>query len=146
MRLKFCPANFRWQLLGRKRKKILFRVILSESICRCMLLLLDHILYRRAHFVRDAPCASRAVLAIMSIFGESSKQSVALIYICCGLSIYSTTVYAVSPFYFRIGPDARLRATTCLPWISNIYSLVYCSSIPSLSFPKSSICRISDVS
>ena len=29
-----------------------------------MLLFLDHILYRRAHFIHDALCASRAVLAI----------------------------------------------------------------------------------
>ena len=30
-----------------------------------MLLFLDHILYRRAHFIHDALCASRTVLAIM---------------------------------------------------------------------------------
>ena len=38
--------------------------ITAESIYRCMLLFLDHILYRRAHFVRDALYTSRAVLAI----------------------------------------------------------------------------------
>ena len=30
----------------------------------CMLLFLDHILYRRAHFVRDMLCALPAVLAL----------------------------------------------------------------------------------
>ena len=32
------------------------RAIVAESIYRCMLLFLDRILYRRAHFVRDALC------------------------------------------------------------------------------------------
>ena len=43
-------------------------MISAESIYHCMLLYLDHILYRRAHFVRDAQSASRAVLAIMSMW------------------------------------------------------------------------------
>ena len=34
--------------------KKLVRAISAESIYRCMLLFLDHILYRRTHFVRDA--------------------------------------------------------------------------------------------
>ena len=33
--------------------------ISAESIYRCMLLFLDHILYRRDHFVRDARSVSR---------------------------------------------------------------------------------------
>ena len=47
-------SNFRWQLPGRKSGRKLVRAITAESIYRCMLLFLDHILYRRAHFVRDA--------------------------------------------------------------------------------------------
>ena len=47
-------SNFRWQLPGRKNGRKLVRAITAESIYRCMLLFLDHILYRRAHFVRDA--------------------------------------------------------------------------------------------
>ena len=45
--------------MGRK----LVRAIPAESIYRCMLLFLDHILYRRAHFVRNELLASQAVLA-----------------------------------------------------------------------------------
>ena len=41
------------------------RVISAESIYRCMLLLLDHILYRRAHFVHNAIRALQAVLAMI---------------------------------------------------------------------------------
>ena len=52
------------QLPGRKNGRKLVREITAESIYRCMLLFLDHILCRRAHFVRDALRASRAVLAI----------------------------------------------------------------------------------
>ena len=44
--------------------RLFVRAITAESIYHCMLLFLDHILYRRAHFVRDARSASRAVLAI----------------------------------------------------------------------------------
>ena len=36
-----------------------------KNIYHCLLLFLDHILYRRAHFVRDALRSSRAVLAII---------------------------------------------------------------------------------
>ena len=46
-------------------KKILVRVIFAESIYRCMLLFLDHILCRRAHFIRGALCVLQAVLAII---------------------------------------------------------------------------------
>ena len=49
---------------GKKTGRKLVRAISAESIYRCMLLFLDHILYRRAHFVRDALRASRAALAI----------------------------------------------------------------------------------
>ena len=37
---------------GKKTGRKLVRAISAESIYRCMLLFLDHILYRRAHFVR----------------------------------------------------------------------------------------------
>ena len=37
---------------GKKTGKKLVRAISAESMYRCMLLFLDHILYRRAHFVR----------------------------------------------------------------------------------------------
>ena len=53
-------SNFREEKNGRK----LVRAISAESIYRCMLLFLDHILYRIVHFVRDALRALRAVLAI----------------------------------------------------------------------------------
>ena len=43
------------------------RAISAESIYRCILVFIDHILYPRAHFVRDALRASRAVLANMKI-------------------------------------------------------------------------------
>ena len=65
--IKFAPVlptsggNFREEK-GRK----LVRTISAESIYRCMLLFLDHILYCRAHFVRDALRASRVVLAIIA--------------------------------------------------------------------------------
>ena len=49
---------------GKKTGKKLVRAISAESIYRCMLLYFDHILYRTAHFVRDA---SRAQLAIRLI-------------------------------------------------------------------------------
>ena len=49
---------------GKKTGRKLVRAISAESIYHCVLLFLDHILYRRAHFVRNALCASRAVLAI----------------------------------------------------------------------------------
>ena len=39
---------------GKKKGRKLVRAISAESIYRCMLIYLDHILYRRAHFVRDA--------------------------------------------------------------------------------------------
>ena len=52
------------QLPGRKNGRKLVRAITAESIYRCVLLFLDHILYRRAHFVCDALRASRSVLAI----------------------------------------------------------------------------------
>ena len=52
---------------GKKNRKKLVRAITAESIYRCMLLFLDHILCRRTHFVRDALQASRAVLANMEI-------------------------------------------------------------------------------
>ena len=57
-------SNFRWQLPGRKNGRKFVKAITAESIYRCMLLFLDHILYHRAHFVRNALHASRAVLAI----------------------------------------------------------------------------------
>ena len=52
------------QLPGRKNGRKLVRAITAESIYRCILLFLDHILYHRAHFVHDAQSASRAVLAM----------------------------------------------------------------------------------
>ena len=55
--------NFREEKNGRK----LVRVITAESTYRCNLLFLDHILYRRAHFIHNALCASPAVLAIKNI-------------------------------------------------------------------------------
>ena len=58
---------------GRK----LVRAISAESIYRCMLLFLDHILYRRAHFVRDELRASRAVLAIRQGTSFPTKLHVA---------------------------------------------------------------------
>ena len=51
--------NFREE----KGRKVV-RAISAESIYRYLLLFPDHILYRRAHFVRDPLRASRAVLAI----------------------------------------------------------------------------------
>ena len=53
-------ANFREEK-GRK----LVRAISAESIYRCMLLFLDHILYCRALFVCDALSTSQAMLAII---------------------------------------------------------------------------------
>ena len=38
---------------GKKTGRKLVRVISADSIYRCILLFLDHILYRRAHFVRE---------------------------------------------------------------------------------------------
>ena len=54
------------KLPGRK----LVRANSAESIYRCMLLFLDHILYHRAHFVRGVLCTSRAVLAINHLPSE----------------------------------------------------------------------------
>ena len=48
----------------KKNRRKLVRVITAESIYRCMLPYLDHILYRKAHFVRGALHKSRAVVAI----------------------------------------------------------------------------------
>ena len=53
--IKSAPVSS-FQLPGRK----LVGAISAESIYCCMLLFLDHNLYRQAHFV----CASRAVVAI----------------------------------------------------------------------------------
>ena len=39
--------------LREEKERKLVRAISAESIYRCMLLFLDHILYRTAHFVRD---------------------------------------------------------------------------------------------
>ena len=50
---------------GRKNGRKLVRAITAESIYRCVLLFLDHILYRRAHFVRNAQTVSPAVLAMI---------------------------------------------------------------------------------
>ena len=52
---------------GKKMGRKLVRAICAESIDRCMLLFLDHILYRRAHFVCNALHVSQAVLAIKGI-------------------------------------------------------------------------------
>ena len=52
---------------GKKTGRKLVRAISAESIYRCMLLFRDHILYRRAHFLRDALSASRALLAIIDL-------------------------------------------------------------------------------
>ena len=57
-------SNFRCNFRKEKNGRKLVRAITAESIYRCMLLFLDHFLYHRAHFVRDALRASRAVLAI----------------------------------------------------------------------------------
>ena len=38
---------------GKKTGRKMVRAISAESIYRCMLLFLDHILYRTAHVVRD---------------------------------------------------------------------------------------------
>ena len=43
---------------------------IAESIYRFMFLFLDHILYRRAHFVHDAQSASLAVLLMSQIEGH----------------------------------------------------------------------------
>ena len=70
------------QLPGRKNGRKLVRAITAESIYRCMLLFLDHILFRRAHFVRDARTTSPAVLAIKTkmktVEYESHGQAVHL--------------------------------------------------------------------
>ena len=58
-----------------KRRKLV-SVISAESIYHCTLLFLDHILYRRAHFIRDAQRESRAVFTIIL-----HKN------ICCGYSL-----------------------------------------------------------
>ena len=50
-----------------EKERKLVRAISAESIYRCMLLFIDHILYSRAHFARDELRASRALLAYMKI-------------------------------------------------------------------------------
>ena len=52
-------GNF-WEEKGRK-----YWSIFAESIYHCMLLIFDHILYRRAHYVHDARRVLRAVLTII---------------------------------------------------------------------------------
>ena len=52
----------------KKKGRKLVRAISAESIYCCMLINLDHILYRRAYFVCDALCAPWAVLAINTIY------------------------------------------------------------------------------
>ena len=60
------------------------RAISAESIYRYILLkiLLDHILYRRAHFVLDARSASRAVLAIKVRFSTFATANIFEMYYC----------------------------------------------------------------
>ena len=67
-------------VLPTSRKKTgrkLVRAISAESIYRGMLLFLGHILYHRAHFVRDMLCMSRAAL-IINYIGELFGIQIAL--------------------------------------------------------------------
>ena len=67
MRPKFSVCQLPVTTSGKKKGRKLVRAISAESIYHCMLLLLDHILYRRAHVVRDTLRALRAVLAIIIV-------------------------------------------------------------------------------
>ena len=59
------PVTTSGKINGRK----MVRAIIAESIYCCMLLFLDHILYRSAHFVRDA------VLAIIILIEPSALNA-----------------------------------------------------------------------
>ena len=111
----FQSANFREEK-GRK----LVRAVSAESIYQCnicMLLFLDHILYHRAHFVRDVLRASRAVLAMnhsikMPDNAESDNVSLSfedhMQYIFCStnrrkVSHPGETLICQQPFVFCVG-------------------------------------------
>ena len=108
----FQSANFREE---KGRKSV--RAVSAESIYQCMLLFLDHILYCRAHFVRDVLRASQAVLAMnhsikMADNAESDNVSLSfedhMQYIFCStnrrkVSHPGETSICQQPFVFCVG-------------------------------------------
>ena len=84
-----------------------------------MLLFLDHILYHRAHFVRDALCALRAMLAINNVLNLILTNPIAHVVAIQETKINSTIttaeLFQETCMYSEYRKDSK-TSVTCQSW------------------------------